>query len=866
MRFRFMTYKNFSKLFFPVFFCLLLCFFIPLHLAAQQASTDDSAKKSSIDEFKQSVAKAINNEKEKLDELKDQLREIEEAQKALKEEINGYTIQISSNNNLFLLPDTRIKDLEEARLANQSALTTLSDKIKKFDQKAAAIDLLLLQANEQALVNETQLKEFKEQKPLNGSMQNVIKDLQELNKLFSSKKATLDKIQQIHRNNIQEFTLTRKALTEQAEKFENQIQVRKKEELFKRTSDAFFGVGIKPLVEEFYQIDKQIRSIFSKSFWETELSIFLRSSDFYTFSSFLLLFLLIILSFRMGRYVDRFIDDPKMEPFPWTSLTLRVFRRSLILLGIIIFFYFYSEILAINSETSLFYLSLTLLFIWLFTKWPIDLLRLWNNENRPNLPFAVHFRIRLLIDVIRYFAMAYVSIQWLISSASIILVLGRFVFEISLLIWTACFWRLLRKQASDFFSIQYKGIRVFRTLTASVLYIVAGVGFLLDLTGFGTLAVYWYTSWGKSSIVFMWAGLLFLSIKEWADKTPATRKTEDYSEKKPAFPKRWLTIRIAGLLLALIFLVSILLAWGAKQALLLNIFNVLNYPFHVGQMRFSLLNLIYALLIVVLTHIIIRYWRHILRDKLLDNSDLEPGLKDSVTSITVYIAWALGILMALHAFGLSTTSLAVAFGALGIGLGFGLQNIFNNFLSGIILLFERPIQVGDAIEINGIWGEVRKINVRSTLVQTYDNASLIIPNSEFISSQVTNWSFKDMRLRRTIAVGVAYGSDVNLVRKTLEEIAQKVTWVLKFPVPQVLFSDFGDSALIFRLRVWTDIDHMLTVESEIRFEIYRLFNERGIEISFPQLDLHVRSVDKEAIWQNNQPGGSHDNAQGSKTP
>jgi len=208
----------------------------------------------------------------------------------------------------------------------------------------------------------------------------------------------------------------------------------------------------------------------------------------------------------------------------------------------------------------------------------------------------------------------------------------------------------------------------------------------------------------------------------------------------------------------------------------------------------------------------------------------------------------------------------VAFGALGIGLGFGLQNIFNNFLSGIILLFERPIQVGDAIEINGIWGEVRKINVRSTLVQTYDNASLIIPNAEFISSQVTNWSFKDMRLRRTVAVGVAYGSDVNLVKKTLEEIAQKVTWVLKFPVPQILFSDFADSALIFRLRVWTDIDHMLTVESEIRFEIYRLFNERGIEIAFPQLDLHVRSVNMEALLQNNQTGGSHDIAQGSKTP
>jgi len=364
----------------------------------------------------------------------------------------------------------------------------------------------------------------------------------------------------------------------------------------------------------------------------------------------------------------------------------------------------------------------------------------------------------------------------------------------------------------------------------------------------------------------MWAGLIFLSIKEWADKAPAKKKLDEYSEKQPAFPIRWLTIRAAGLLLGLFFVFSILLAWGARQTLLVNIFKVLNYPFHIGQMRFSLLNLIFALLLVVMTHVTVRFWRHILRDKLLDSSDLEPGLKDSVTSISVYVVWALGILMALHAFGLSATSMAVAFGALGIGLGFGLQNIFNNFLSGIILLFERPIQVGDAIEINGIWGEVRKINVRSTLVQTYDNASLIIPNAEFISSQVTNWSFKDMRLRRTVAVGVAYGSDVNLVKKTLEEIAQKVTWVLKFPVPQILFSDFADSALIFRLRVWTDIDHMLTVESEIRFEIYRLFNERGIEIAFPQLDLHVRSVNMEALLQNNQTGGSHDIAQGSKTP
>jgi small-conductance mechanosensitive channel len=220
---------------------------------------------------------------------------------------------------------------------------------------------------------------------------------------------------------------------------------------------------------------------------------------------------------------------------------------------------------------------------------------------------------------------------------------------------------------------------------------------------------------------------------------------------------------------------------------------------------------------------------------------MEVGLQDSITTISVYVIWMLGILIALHVFGLNTASLAVAFGALGIGLGFGLQNIFNNFISGIILLFERPIQVGDDVEVNGTWATVKKINVRSTVVQTYDNASLIIPNADFVSSQVTNWSFKDKRLRRSIVVGVAYGSDVALVRDTLLEIARNTPKVLKQPAPDVLFSDFGDSALIFRLRIWTDIDNMLKVETAIRFEIDRLFRERNIEISFPQRDIHIRS-------------------------
>jgi small-conductance mechanosensitive channel len=138
---------------------------------------------------------------------------------------------------------------------------------------------------------------------------------------------------------------------------------------------------------------------------------------------------------------------------------------------------------------------------------------------------------------------------------------------------------------------------------------------------------------------------------------------------------------------------------------------------------------------------------------------------------------------------------------------------------------------------------VKKINVRATLIQTYDNASLLIPNSEFISGQVTNWSFKDFRIRRSIDIGVAYGSDVALVKNILLEIADVTPDAYKYPKPVVLFRDFGDSSLVFQLRVWSHVDNCLTVETAIRFAIDREFRKNGIEIPFPQRDIHIRSVD-----------------------
>jgi hypothetical protein len=323
-----MNYNSLIKASFVVFSYLLLCFFISFHALAQQKPIDITTEKSGIEEFKQSVAKAISNEKEKLDELKRQLSAVEETQKALKEELSDSAIQVSARNNLLLLQDTRIKDLEEARAITQVTIASLSDKIKKFEQRAVTVDLLLLKTTELFLANESQLKEFKDQNPRTEPMQSIIKELQVLSTLFSSKKATLDKIQQIHQNNIHEFNLSRKALVELIDKFESQIQLRKKEELFNRTSDIFFNFGIKPLLDEFSQVMTQIASFFSRSFWENELSIFLRTSDFYAFSSLLLFLISILLFFRIGRHIDRFLQNPRMEAFSLDFFDIESFQAK----------------------------------------------------------------------------------------------------------------------------------------------------------------------------------------------------------------------------------------------------------------------------------------------------------------------------------------------------------------------------------------------------------------------------------------------------------------------------------------------------------------------------------------------------------
>ncbi|SEA01009.1 Small-conductance mechanosensitive channel [Desulfuromusa kysingii] len=230
--------------------------------------------------------------------------------------------------------------------------------------------------------------------------------------------------------------------------------------------------------------------------------------------------------------------------------------------------------------------------------------------------------------------------------------------------------------------------------------------------------------------------------------------------------------------------------------------------------------------------------------EVLIRHDVDRGVRDAVKKLIHYGVVLIGFLVALSLLGLSLQHFVVVLGAFGVGIGFGLQDIVNNFLSGLILLFERPIKVGDGVLIDGEYGTVSRIGLRSTVVKNMDEAELIVPNAQMISQKVTNWTLTNRRVRIVLSVGVAYGSDLEKVLTILTEVSDQHPLVLKKPKPSPLFVQFGDSSLDFELRVWiSNIDNRPDVKNELLLAIDRRFREAEVEIPFPQQDLHLRSVD-----------------------
>jgi len=226
--------------------------------------------------------------------------------------------------------------------------------------------------------------------------------------------------------------------------------------------------------------------------------------------------------------------------------------------------------------------------------------------------------------------------------------------------------------------------------------------------------------------------------------------------------------------------------------------------------------------------------------KLSKQSKIDSSVAPSITILVSYAAWIIYAMILLKLLGVNFTSLAVLAGGLGIGIGIGLRDIINNFASGLIILAGRTLKHGDIIQTDQHWGRVTKITIRSTVIQTFDNAILSIPNSQIISNKLINWTHNNVLVRRDISIDVAYNSDIEKINELLIQIAKKSDHILSKPEPIVLFNDFGNSALNFILRIWIDdINYIVSVPSSIRTEINRVFKENKIQFAYPQLDIHL---------------------------
>jgi small-conductance mechanosensitive channel len=276
-----------------------------------------------------------------------------------------------------------------------------------------------------------------------------------------------------------------------------------------------------------------------------------------------------------------------------------------------------------------------------------------------------------------------------------------------------------------------------------------------------------------------------------------------------------------------------------------DVYRVLTQPyFHLGRLPVTPSFVIKAVAFLVVLTSFSRFVRKFVQKEILVRTPWDVGQQYAVSRVLGYLIFVFGLVIGLQSLGVDLSSLVVLGGALGVGVGFGLQSIVNNFVSGLVLLVERPIRLGDRVEVGDTYGDVIRIGGRGTWIRTNDNQIIIVPNSEFATKRVTNWTANDRSVRLSVPVGVSYSSNPEEIRDLLLEVAKRHPDVLATPAPEVIFEEFGDSSLNFVLRVFSinQVQTPLRLKSELYFSIFRSFAEHGIEIPFPQRDLHLRSI------------------------
>ncbi len=427
-----------------------------------------------------------------------------------------------------------------------------------------------------------------------------------------------------------------------------------------------------------------------------------------------------------------------------------------------------------------------------------------------------------------------------VSSAWLALMLFRILGKI----------RLQPKDATDQYGSKIKsyawlwdGLRRVLRLSVAIIPILALGGFI-ELAAYLSLNLF-ASIFGLMLFAIMRGVAVLAALRFTAKSAPKDGTAKEKVEDEALSP---LAISILEPVFALIVFSMVLFFWGMTTEDLESWLETYRNGIPIGNITLDFSDIGAGISAFALLFGITKILQWFLGSRVLPYTHLDAGIKNAALTVVGYIGIIAAILSAFGALGLSMENLAIVAGALSVGIGFGLQAIFSNFVSGLILLFERPVKVGDMVIVGGEQGVIRKIRVRSTEIETFWNSNIIVPNSQLISETVTNWTLHNRVGRVDVKIGVAYGSDTEKVSEVLLKVAEGHPSVRRYPESKVFFMDFGESSLDFELRCFiSNIRDIYRVMSELRFAIDKAFREHGIEIPFPQRDLHIRSGFKEGL-------------------
>jgi small-conductance mechanosensitive channel len=378
-----------------------------------------------------------------------------------------------------------------------------------------------------------------------------------------------------------------------------------------------------------------------------------------------------------------------------------------------------------------------------------------------------------------------------------------------------------------------------------VVYLLSAISVVSNLIGYTNLADFLLKISLNSALMLIIAYGLFLALSSVAKGWLEQRYLRNVHQ-SPAvlsFLKKRIThfIRFIVAALFVFFFLNLIDEWRTINEV---VSSFMTEPYEVGNLSFTLGSIFMFLFVLLLSYAISRLIAFFLGEEygFMHFFKLPKGIPAAISLVLRYSIIIFGLVIALAYLNVDLSEFNLMAGALGLGIGFGLQTVVSNFISGLILVFERPILPGDTVEVNNLFGKVKKIGIRACNISTYDGAEVVVPNNNLISNDLINWTLSDSIKRVEVLIGTAYGSDPNQVLKILKDCAVKFDYVLKDPEPSALFTGFGESSLDFRLLFWVPFEIGLRAKSDVCVEIFNQFKTENIEIPFPQRDVHIKNL------------------------